>query len=81
MCLPKLPTAEGVAKGVPNAIAVFGLNTIKNDVAAKLLGSEHLPDGFSRRFWAMMSPAVLARFSAKNHSLTKQALAFSREIP
>jgi hypothetical protein len=26
MCLPELPNAEGFAKGVPNAIAVFGLN-------------------------------------------------------
>lgn len=31
------------------------LDAIKNDVAAKLLACEHLPDGFSRRFLAMVS--------------------------
>ncbi|MDR2429826.1 MAG: hypothetical protein LBD14_02830 [Puniceicoccales bacterium] len=31
------------------------LNAIKNDVAAKLLACEYLPDGFSRRFLAMAS--------------------------
>jgi hypothetical protein len=42
-----------------DAVSEEQLNAIKNDVAAKLLGCEHLPDGFSRRFLAMVSAPEL----------------------
>lgn len=38
-----------------DSVTPMQLNAIKNDVAAKLLACEHLPDGFSRQFLAMVS--------------------------